>query len=51
MAFNSLKALPRLPGGHASFSKSLFLSYILDWILIVYVYKIAKAIPRVWPGN
>ncbi|KAL2845842.1 PAP2 superfamily-domain-containing protein [Aspergillus pseudodeflectus] len=51
MAFNSLKALPRLPGGHASFSKSLFLSYILDWILIVGIALIGYGFHKVEPNH
>ncbi|KAL4809691.1 PAP2 superfamily-domain-containing protein [Aspergillus unguis] len=49
MAFADLKAkaLPAVTGGHASFSISVFLSYILDWILIVGIALIGYGFHRV----
>ncbi|KAL2832064.1 PAP2 superfamily-domain-containing protein [Aspergillus cavernicola] len=43
----SIKAFPGMPNGHASFSTSLFLSYIFDWILIVGIALIGYGFHRV----
>ncbi|KAL2872126.1 phosphatase PAP2 family protein [Aspergillus lucknowensis] len=51
MALTSFKALPGLPGGHASISKSLFLSYILDWILIIGIALIGFGFHEVEPNH
>ncbi|KAL4879480.1 PAP2 superfamily-domain-containing protein [Aspergillus karnatakaensis] len=51
MALTSLKAIPALPGGHASFSIGLFLSYIFDWILIAGIALIGYGFHRVEPNH
>ncbi|KAL4813675.1 PAP2 superfamily-domain-containing protein [Aspergillus spinulosporus] len=51
MPLPGLKALPALPGGHASFSISVFLSYILDWILIIGVALIGYGFHVVEPNH
>ncbi|CBF87777.1 hypothetical protein AN1292.2 [Aspergillus nidulans FGSC A4] len=51
MPLPGLKALPALPGGHASFSISVFLSYIVDWILIVGIALIGYGFHKVEPNH
>ncbi|KAL3473774.1 phosphatidic acid phosphatase type 2/haloperoxidase [Aspergillus californicus] len=51
MAFSSLKSLPGLPRDHATFSISLFLSYIFDWILIAGIALIGYGFHRVEPNH
>ncbi|KAL4913573.1 PAP2 superfamily-domain-containing protein [Aspergillus aurantiobrunneus] len=51
MALSQLKAFPALPRGHASFSIGVFLSYILDWILIVGIALIGYGFHRVEPNH
>ncbi|KAL5045711.1 hypothetical protein BDW71DRAFT_183183 [Aspergillus fruticulosus] len=51
MPLPQLKAFPTLPGGHASFSISVFLSYILDWILIVGIALIGYGFHKVEPNH
>ncbi|KAL4999618.1 PAP2 superfamily-domain-containing protein [Aspergillus recurvatus] len=51
MPLPQLKAFPALPRGHASFSISVFLSYILDWILIVGIALIGYGFHEVEPNH
>ncbi|RDW76344.1 uncharacterized protein DSM5745_06336 [Aspergillus mulundensis] len=51
MPLPQLKDLPGMPRGHASFSISVVLSYIVDWILIVGIALIGFGFHEVEPNH